>query len=308
MGDNKRARNLGLLFAALSLLPRAEAQQSEATKIYSQSSKSVLLIFVKSADSKIVAQGTGFLVGGGKIITNKHVVEGGTALLDFGGARIPATIESIDDQNDIAVLTVAAEIDAEPLIFADTIPPPGSNVFAIGNPRGLEKSISTGILSAVRTVGKRILIQITTPISPGSSGGPVFDSSGRVVGVTVGTIEEGQNLNFAVPASAVTNLLRGESLKSVDFSSLVDRAQVLIGKRNTLEYSDAVDSPYQKNENEIRLAFSSAVARAEKEDAPRLLELSEQLANSWNVVDRDVAVLAAERAVKLASSTSSNLA
>jgi serine protease Do len=92
---------------------------------------------------------------------------------------------------------------------------------------GWRRASAPGVLSGVRTVGKRVLIQITTPISLGSSGGPVFDASGKVIGVTAGSIEEGQNLNFAVPASAVIKLLRGQSLQSADFSTLVEIAQSL---------------------------------------------------------------------------------
>lgn len=307
MGIAKGALILSLFFVALSHVPQVRAQQSDAEKIYSQSSRSVLLIFVKSADSKIVAQGTGFLVQGGKIITNKHVVLDGTPLIDLGGVRIPATVESTDDLNDIAVLTVAAEISAEPLVLADKAPPPGSNVFAIGNPRGLEKSISTGVLSGVRTVGKRELLQITTPISPGSSGGPVFDSSGKVVGVTVGSIEEGQNLNFAVPASAVIKLLRGQSLQSADVSTLVDIAQSLVEKRTALQYSDEADSPFQKSQREITSALSAAIERAEKGDVPVLLQLANQFADFY-AGDRDIAVLAAERAIRLVPSSAGSLA
>jgi tetratricopeptide (TPR) repeat protein len=283
------------------------AQQSDAAKIYAQSSKSVLLIYVKSADSKIVAQGTGFLVEGGKIITNKHVIQNGSPLIDLGGVRIPAIVESTDDLNDLAVLTVAAEISVEPLVLSDKIPAPSSNVFAIGNPRGLEKSISTGVLSGVRNVGKRELIQITTPVSPGSSGGPVFDSSGHVVGVTVSSIEEGQNLNFAVPASAVIKLLRGQSLQSADVSTLVELAQSLVEKRGALKYSDEADSPFQKNQREIVSTLSAAIGRAGNEDVPVLLRLSDQFANFYPG-DREVAVLAAERAVRLAPSSAASLA
>jgi S1-C subfamily serine protease len=125
MRVGKGARIVGILFVALSNVPRIWAQQSDAEKIYSQSSKSVLLIFVKSADSKTVAQGTGFLVEGGKIITNNHVVRDGAPLIDLGGVRIPATVESTDDLNDIAVLTVAAEISAEPLVLAEKNPSSG---------------------------------------------------------------------------------------------------------------------------------------------------------------------------------------
>jgi hypothetical protein len=296
------------LFVSLSTVARTYTQESDAAKIYSQSSKSVLLIFVKSADSKIGAQGTGFLVEGGKIITNKHVIRDGTALIDLGGVRIPASVESTDDLNDIAILTVAAEISAEPLAFADKIPPPGTSVFAIGNPRGLEKSISNGVVSGIRTIGKRELIQITTPISPGSSGGPVFDSSGKVIGVTVGSIEDGQNLNFAVPASAVIKLLRGQSLQSADFSTLVDAIQSLVEKRKELKYSDDADSPFQKDQSEIKSAVSAAIERAAKEDAPALLRVSDQFSGSFYPGEGDIAVSAAERALRLAPSSAGNLA
>jgi tetratricopeptide (TPR) repeat protein len=308
MGAAKAGPTTALLFVSLSLVPQICAQQSDAAKIYSQSSNSVLLIFVKAADSKIIAQGTGFLVAGGKIITNKHVVRDGTPLIDLGGVRIPARVESTDDLNDLAVLTVAAEISAEPLVLADKTPPPGSNVFAIGNPRGLEKSISAGILSGVRTTGKRALIQITTPISPGSSGGPVFDSSGNVIGVTVGSIEEGQNLNFAVPASAVIKLLRGQSLQSADFSTLVDTAHSLVEKRKDLKYSDDADSPFQRNQTEIKSVASAAIEYAVKEDVPTLLRVSDQFSDSFYPGDRDIAVSAAERALLLAPSSAGNLA
>ena len=119
----KGARILGLVLVMLSHVNPAWAQPNDAAKIYARSSKSVLLIFVRSADSKIVAQGTGFLVEGGKIVTNKHVVQEGTALIDLGGVRIPATVESTDDLDDIAVLTVAAEISAEPLRTSTMVSP-----------------------------------------------------------------------------------------------------------------------------------------------------------------------------------------
>jgi tetratricopeptide (TPR) repeat protein len=307
MGIAKGPQILSLFFVALAPVSPVWAQQLDATKIYSQYSKSVMLIFMKSADSKIVSQGTGFLVPGGKIITNKHVIVDGTPLIDLGGVRIPATVESTDDLNDLAVLTVAAEIAAEPLVLSDKTPPPGSNVFAIGNPRGLEKSISTGVLSGVRTVGKRELLQITTPVSHGSSGGPVFDTSGKVIGVTVSSIEEGQNLNFAVPASAVIKLLRGQSLQTTDVSTLVEVAQSLVEKRNALQYSDEADSPFQKNQREITSALSAAIEHAGNDDVPLLLRLSDQFANFYPG-DREVAVLAAERAIRLVPSSASSLA
>lgn len=78
----------------------------------------------------------------------------------------------------------------------------------IGNPEGLEGSLSTGIVSGVRTFESDSWLQITAPISPGSSGGPVLNSSGEVIGVAVATFKEGQNLNFAVPTRYLKALMR----------------------------------------------------------------------------------------------------
>jgi hypothetical protein len=99
MGAAKAGQILDILVVSLSVstAPQVHAQQFDAADIYSQSSKSVLSIVVKSAGSTIVAQSTSFLVAGGKIVTNKHVVQGGAALIDLGGARIPATVESTDE-------------------------------------------------------------------------------------------------------------------------------------------------------------------------------------------------------------------
>ena len=87
----------------------------------------------------------------------------------------------------------------------------GDTVFAVGNPQGLEGTFSQGIVSDIRqfeTDSLDSLLQITAPISPGSSGSPVLDSEGKVIGVAVATFKSGQNLNFAIPAEYVLELLR----------------------------------------------------------------------------------------------------
>lgn len=286
------------------------AQQADvAAKIYARAAKSVLVILIKSADGQVVAQGTGFLVENGKIITNEHVIRGGTAVIDLGGVRIPATVESSDSINDLAVLTTSAELAAEPLVLSETRPTPGTSLFTIGNPRGLENSISTGVLAAVRQLGTRQLLQITTPISPGSSGGPVFDTSGKVVGVTVGTIEEGQNLNFAVPASAVIKLLHGQvESPQGDPHSLIEAAELLIAKRGELEYSADPDSPFMKMGEQIRSTLSTAVDRAAK-DPDLLIRISNQFRERfYDTTTVDVAISAADRALRLKPSSDAGLA
>jgi tetratricopeptide (TPR) repeat protein len=302
-------------FEALFLGPVIQTQvfgqqPDTAAKIYAQAAKSVLVILVKSPSGQVVAQGTGFLIEGGKIVTNEHVIKGGTVVVDLGGARIPATVERIDNLNDIAILTTSAEISAEPLLFVEKTPPPGSSVFAIGNPRGLEKSISSGVVAAMRQVGTRELIQITTPVSPGSSGGPVFDVSGKVVGVTVSSIEDGQNLNFAVPASAVVTLLRGKPLNDqADVPSLIKTAESLVNKRKEMQYSTESDSPYQRLGNQIRETLSAAISRAGKADVELLIRISKELQESFDSADlADIVVDAVDHAAQLRASSETSLA
>ena len=76
----------------------------------------------------------------------------------------------------------------------------GETVYAIGNPQRLELTVSDGLLSGKRSAGELRLVQTTAPISPGSSGGGLFDSRGNLVGITTSTRRDAQNINFAIPA------------------------------------------------------------------------------------------------------------
>jgi tetratricopeptide (TPR) repeat protein len=92
-----------------------------------------------------------------------------------------------------------------------TAPQEGESIFVIGNPYGLEGSVSNGIVSAVREIpGYGKIIQITAPISPGSSGSPVVNMRGQVIGVATLQAAEGQSLNFAVPSERILQLKLGE--------------------------------------------------------------------------------------------------
>jgi S1-C subfamily serine protease len=170
-----------------------------ASKIYADYCKSVFLLVVKSESGDVAAQGTGFLVEGGKIVTNEHVARAGSVLVDLGAVRLPVTVQRVDAFNDLALLSASAELAAKPVALSGGLPAPGTAIYTIGNPAGLQRSISTGVtgvVPGVRDFKGRQLLQISSPISPGSSGGPVFNSGGKVVGVTVGVLQAGQNLNF----------------------------------------------------------------------------------------------------------------
>jgi hypothetical protein len=140
-----------------------------------------------------------------------HVVEGATSgFTKFVQQQTKHEISGIlamDTAHDLVLLSVnGARAPALSLGESASVAV-GDEVFVLGNPYGLEGTLSQGIVSGIRNVGRDAFLQITAPISPGSSGGPVLNSGGAVVGVAVSTFRGGQNLNFAIPVAYLKALL-----------------------------------------------------------------------------------------------------
>src|SRR5207302_1030236 len=110
-----------------------------------------------------------------------------------------------DEKKDLAILKViSSDVRALKLGDSDKVAI-GSSIVVMGNPEGLEKSVTNGLVSGLRTIEEnQKLFQISAPISHGSSGGPVFDDNGQVIGVVVAFLKDGQNLNFAIPINLVS--------------------------------------------------------------------------------------------------------
>ena len=161
----------------------------------------------------ILGRGSGFFVRPNLIATNYHVIEGaarGTAkLVDRHKTSTIEGITAIDKTNDLALLKVTMQgIKSLSLGDSDTVLI-GETVFVAGNPMGLEGTISEGIISSRRDVNITERFQMTAPISPGSSGGPVLNRKGKVIGVSVASYHglAAQNLNFAIPSNYLKTLL-----------------------------------------------------------------------------------------------------
>jgi hypothetical protein len=164
-------------------------------------------------DGHPIAQGSGFLISkDGRVVTNYHVIKSGSSavvkLPDGAFFAVDGVLAS-DKDRDVAVIKAHGN-GFKALTFGDSARlQVGEDVVAIGTPLSLESTVSNGIVSAIRTVedegGK--FLQITVPISPGSSGGPLFNMSGKVVGITTSGLRGGENLNFAIPINDVKPLL-----------------------------------------------------------------------------------------------------
>jgi tetratricopeptide (TPR) repeat protein len=176
---------------------------------------SAVAIETFDARGNTLSRGSGFFVAPDRIITNRHVIDRSSRVevhLVDGKKFTVKGVLAVDGEGDLALLQVDVPRElASPLPIVRAVPQEGEFVVVIGNPFGLEGSVSNGIVSAVREIsGYGKIIQITAPISPGSSGSPVVNMLGQVIGVATLQAAEGQSLNFAVPADRITQLKVGD--------------------------------------------------------------------------------------------------
>lgn len=157
---------------------------------------------MEDANGQPLSLGSGFLVRDGEIASNLHIIEGASqGYVKFIGEKAKHNIQGftgIDADRDLVLLKIPP-IRIPPLLLGNSDEVEvGEPVYAVGNPLGF---------SGIRQIGSDKLLQITAPISPGSSGGPILNSKGEVIGVSVGTFSEGQNLNFAIPSNYLKVLI-----------------------------------------------------------------------------------------------------
>jgi S1-C subfamily serine protease len=159
--------------------------------------------------------GTGFVLPGGEVVTNAHVLRGGgpPIVRERGGRGLVATVLGTDPATDLAVLRVE-DLDADPLQLATVRPRVGALVVAIGNPLRFDRSVSIGIVSAhdrsLRTQGHPLegLLQTDAAINPGNSGGPLLGADGLVVGVNTARAARADGIGFAVPSTTLSWVAR----------------------------------------------------------------------------------------------------
>jgi tetratricopeptide (TPR) repeat protein len=211
-----RFRNPVTLVVAALLISGAKTSATEDTidlpALAAQSRSAVMLITGFDADAKPLKTGTGFFVSAnGLVVTNWHVVEGiasAEAKLENGATYKISGILASSAATDLAVLQATAREVKFLNVSTNDAPKAGTRIAVLGSPLALEGTLTEGIVSALRTDAAGKWIQITAPISPGSSGSPVLDNRGEVLGVaTLNSSGPYQNLNFARSAQDLGTLL-----------------------------------------------------------------------------------------------------
>ena len=198
-------RTIILLSLICALSPFNQLFSQDASLIYKNTVNSTVTITTDNG-----SQGSGFFVSQNIIATNYHVMEGATnASCYLNNSDTEYKIDGylgIDKTVDLILLKVST-LNKPVIKLAVTSASIGQKVYVIGSPRGLPATISDGIISGMRDFEGTKLLQMTASISPGSSGGPVLNSIGELIGISVSQLTDGQNLNFAIPKSYLQILL-----------------------------------------------------------------------------------------------------
>jgi len=210
------------------------AQGKSPEQIFQEVSRSMVTIHTLDAEENVSNLGSGVVTAAETVVTNCHVLEGGVRYAVYSGkARYSGTLRVADIDRDLCELQVGNLRAPRVALYTGRLRV-GQRVYAAGAPEGLELTISEGLVSSIRELDDAHYIQTSAPISSGSSGGGLFDVEGRLVGVTAFIIPEGQNLNFALPASWITDLAARS------------------GSKPTLANRDTVNDKWQTRSAELR--------------------------------------------------------
>ena len=220
IGDGKDMKKwYWILFGFASLFSMAPfssgMEQEGLPALVKRVEPSIVAIITYNQEGKILGQGSGFFVNPeGDVVTNYHVLHGAVRaeVRTTEGKEYPVKFVLAEDKEG-DLIRVSVDLPKEtvhPLPVMRALPEVGERIIVVGTPLGLEKTVSDGIISAIREVPKMgRIIQITAPISQGSSGSPVINMKGEVVGVVSFFVMVGQNLNFTIPGERVAELNAG---------------------------------------------------------------------------------------------------
>lgn len=207
---------LGFILPNLSMGQRTHVLS--AREIAQNSLPSTVSITAKKSSGAV--SGSGFFVRSDVIATSYHVIEGSSeAVVKIYGQNRKYVVSGIvagSKEHDLVLLRVVGVLGKPLKLNQNDAAGIGDQVFVVSNPAGLEGTFSEGIVSSIRNLSNTRLLQITAPISHGSSGGAVLNQLGEVIGVAQGAIERGQSLNFAIPVFFLRQLNGSKSTPTLE--------------------------------------------------------------------------------------------
>jgi S1-C subfamily serine protease len=196
---------------------------SSASDIYQRCHTSVVVIISLDKEGNATGQGSGFIVAPNRVVTNHHVLAGSSdAVVIFadGGKEMVEGYLADSANRDLAVIAVKTGNRAQLRSGDELALRQGDPVYAIGAPRGLDLSITNGIVSGFRNLDDQFVLQTTAAIAPGSSGGPLFNDQGEVVGVTTSLLTDSPGIYFSVGIGDVARILRSASSVVLPIASM----------------------------------------------------------------------------------------
>jgi hypothetical protein len=213
----KRHRFLFVIIISIVIFPTffgvdsgiSQSVPPPAARIAKANLQSVVTLVALDDHEQPLCLGSGFFTSAnGLVATNAHVIEGAAkVVIRWQGKSGTATrIVRFDPRFDLVILQSSFSATPALKLGDSELATVGEEVIALGNPYGLEGTVSTGIISGLRLMNGAKHLQITAPISPGSSGGPIFNSNGDVIGIATATLSSGQNLNFALSANLINEI------------------------------------------------------------------------------------------------------
>jgi serine protease Do len=194
---------LGLIFIRVG----GTAQAATPEQIFARAAPSVVVVEVVDEQGMPAAQGSGVVIGPGLVITPCHVAQSGRRLRIWHGVTpFAATLGYADTEHDLCQVHTP-QLPAPPVVRGSVKNlAVGQPTYIISAPQGLSLTFTAGIISALRPVLGSVLIQTDAAVSPGSSGGGLFDRAGRLIGMPCFQLQEGQQLNFALPVDWIVNV------------------------------------------------------------------------------------------------------